>query len=65
MAEKLPLTCNMIEIKPIKQHQVEDAKKVILKVGCKLYRWEAPLEEIFKQFDEIIPNLRFFYFVGF
>ena len=41
-----------IEIKPIKQHQVADAKRVILTVGRILYCWEATLEEIIKQFDE-------------
>ena len=63
----MPLTLNTIEIKPIKQHQVEDAKKVILAVGRKLYRWEAPLEEIGKQFDESgelldIDNFQTYYF---
>lgn len=42
----------MIEIKPIEQHQIADAKKVIISVGRKLYRWEATIEEIIKQFDE-------------
>jgi putative acetyltransferase len=41
-----------IEIKPIEQHQVGDAKRVILTVGRKLYHWEATLEEIISQFDE-------------
>lgn len=52
MDEKLPLALNPVEIKPIKQHQVEDVKRVILTVGSKLYRWDAPLEEISKEFDK-------------
>jgi putative acetyltransferase len=49
---KLPSPVNGIDIKPIEQHQVEDAKRIILTVGRRLYQWEAPLEEIIKQFDE-------------
>ncbi len=52
MAEILPLVVKKIEIKPIEQHQIADAKRVILTVGRKLYRWEATLEEISKRFDE-------------
>jgi putative acetyltransferase len=57
----------MIEIKPIEQHQVADAKRVILTVGRKLYHWGATLEEIIKRFDEQgelsdIDNFQAYYF---
>jgi putative acetyltransferase len=41
----------MIEIKPLEQHQISDAKKVILTVGRKLYQWEETIEEIQERFD--------------
>jgi putative acetyltransferase len=67
MVEKLPLALNTIEIKPIEPHQVEDVKRVILMVGRKLYRWEAPLVEISKQLDQRgelsdIDNFQSYYF---
>ena len=57
----------MIEIKPIEQHQIADAKRVILTEGRKLYRWEATPEEILKHFDELgelsdIDNFQSHYF---
>jgi putative acetyltransferase len=57
----------MIEIRPIEQHQIVDAKRVILTVGRKLYQWEATVEEILKQFEEQgelldIDNYQSYYF---
>ncbi|MBG7609610.1 MAG: GNAT family N-acetyltransferase [Anaerolineae bacterium] len=42
----------MIVIKPIEQHQITDAKRVILSIGRNLYQWEASLDEIIQQFAE-------------
>ena len=58
---------NRIEIKPIEGRQVVDAKRMILTVARKLYRWEAPLEEILEQFDDQgeladIDNFQSYYF---
>ena len=41
-----------IKIKPIEQHQIRDAKRVILTLGRKLYQWEATPEEISKLFEQ-------------
>lgn len=51
MTEKATLSLSNIEIKPIKEYQVADAKRVILSVGRKLYGWEETLEEIIEQFE--------------
>lgn len=42
----------MIEIKPIEEHQILEAKKVILAVARNIYQWDAPLDEILAQFDQ-------------
>ncbi len=56
-----------IKIKRIKQHQIGDAKRVILTMGRKLYQWEATPEEIFKLFEQQgeladIDNFQSYYF---
>jgi len=65
--EKSPLDLNNIEFKPIEEYQVADAKRVILTIGRKLYRWEERLEEIIEQFDangelSDIDNFQSYYF---
>lgn len=42
----------MIELKPIEEHQIIDAKKVILSVARNIYQWDAPLDQILEQFDQ-------------
>lgn len=42
----------MVEIKPIEQEQISDAKKVILTVGRELYQWEETIEEIQERFEK-------------
>ena len=41
-----------IEVRPIERNQISAAKRVILTVGRRLYKWEETLEEIISQFDE-------------
>jgi putative acetyltransferase len=52
MPDKLTRNIDDIEIQPIQPDQVEDAKRVILTFGRKLYRWEENPEEIYQWFDD-------------
>ena len=41
-----------IEIRRIEPHQIPEAKRVILSVARSIFQWQAPLEDIVKQFDD-------------
>ena len=41
-----------IEIQRIEPHQIPAAKQVILSVARNVFQWQAPLEDILKQYDD-------------
>src|SRR5512143_3678435 len=42
-----------IEIQRIEPHQISEAKRLILSVARNVFQWQAPLEDILKQYDDL------------